>query len=79
MKHTEKTCGDFCSYSMILEAIFGNSSPLGRGSGRYNFKLPFEYKDVFAWSYKKMLGLKPKVAAYHLSFKKGVSPKKQRQ
>jgi len=43
------------------------------------FKLLSKYKDVYAWSYKEMLGLDPKVVAYHLSIKKGVSPKKQPQ
>jgi len=38
-----------------------------------------EYKDVFAWSYKEMPGLDPKVAVHRLSIKKGISPKKQPQ
>ncbi|KAL0416096.1 UNVERIFIED_CONTAM: Transposon Tf2-12 polyprotein [Sesamum latifolium] len=38
-----------------------------------------EFKDVFAWSYKKMPGLDPKVAVHHLSVKKGVRPVKQGQ
>ncbi|KAK9732869.1 hypothetical protein RND81_04G028600 [Saponaria officinalis] len=36
-----------------------------------------DYKDVFAWSYKEMPGLSPKVAVHRLAIKKGVSPKKQ--
>ena len=39
------------------------------------FDLLSEYKDVFAWSYKEMLGLDPRVAIHYLSIKKGVSPK----
>lgn len=38
-----------------------------------------DYKDVFAWSYKEMPGLDPKVAVHRLAIKKGVSPKKQPQ
>ncbi|KAL0402534.1 UNVERIFIED_CONTAM: Transposon Ty3-G Gag-Pol polyprotein [Sesamum latifolium] len=38
-----------------------------------------EFKDVFAWSYKKMSGLDPKVAVHHLSVKKGARPVKQGQ
>ncbi|KAL0440371.1 UNVERIFIED_CONTAM: hypothetical protein Slati_2520100 [Sesamum latifolium] len=38
-----------------------------------------EFKDVFAWSYKEMPGLDPKVAVHHLSVKKGARPVKQRQ
>ncbi|KAK4406238.1 Retrovirus-related Pol polyprotein from transposon.6 [Sesamum angolense] len=34
-------------------------------------------EDVFAWSYKEMLGLDPKVAVHHLSVKKGARPAKQ--
>jgi len=41
------------------------------------FNLLSEYKDVFAWSYKEMPGLNPKVAVHRLSIKRGVSPKKQ--
>ncbi|KAL0308174.1 UNVERIFIED_CONTAM: Transposon Tf2-12 polyprotein [Sesamum calycinum] len=38
-----------------------------------------EFKDVFAWSYKEVLGLDPKVAVHHLSVKKGARPVKQGQ
>ena len=38
------------------------------------FNLLSEYKDVFAWSYKKMPGLDPKVAVHNLAIRKGVSP-----
>ena len=31
-----------------------------------------EYRDIFAWSYKEMLGLDPKVAVHHLAVKKNV-------
>jgi len=41
------------------------------------FDLLSKYKDVFAWSYKEMPGLDPKVIVHCLSIKKGVSPKKQ--
>ncbi|KAL0427681.1 UNVERIFIED_CONTAM: hypothetical protein Slati_2942900 [Sesamum latifolium] len=37
-----------------------------------------EFKDMFAWSYKEMPGLDPKVAVHHLS-KKGARPVKQGQ
>ena len=36
------------------------------------FKLLLNYKDVFAWSYKEMLGLDPKVAVHQLMMKHGV-------
>ena len=32
-----------------------------------------EYRDVFAWSYKEMPGLDPKVAVHHLAVKKKCS------
>ncbi|XP_071924992.1 uncharacterized protein [Coffea arabica] len=38
-----------------------------------------EYQDIFAWTYKEMLGLDPKVAVHHLAVKKGVRPVKQAQ
>jgi len=38
-----------------------------------------EYKDVFAWSYKEMPGLDPKVAVHHLAVKSGARPIKQAQ
>ncbi|KAH0636032.1 hypothetical protein KY290_036427 [Solanum tuberosum] len=38
-----------------------------------------EYKDVFAWSYKEMPGLDPKVAVHHLTVKSGARPIKQAQ
>ncbi|KAL0290012.1 UNVERIFIED_CONTAM: hypothetical protein Sradi_7059600 [Sesamum radiatum] len=38
-----------------------------------------EVKDEFAWSYKKMPGLDPKVAVHHLSIKKGARPVKRGQ
>ncbi|KAL0462267.1 UNVERIFIED_CONTAM: Transposon Tf2-12 polyprotein [Sesamum latifolium] len=38
-----------------------------------------EFKDVFAWSYKEMPGLDPKVVVHHLSVKKGARPVKQGQ
>ncbi|XP_070054487.1 uncharacterized protein [Nicotiana tomentosiformis] len=38
-----------------------------------------EFKDVFAWSYKEMPGLDPKVAVHHLAIKNGARPVKQYQ
>ncbi|KAA0059903.1 uncharacterized protein E5676_scaffold184G001190 [Cucumis melo var. makuwa] len=38
-----------------------------------------EYKDIFAWSYKEMPGLDPKVAVHHLAIKPGYRPIKQAQ
>ncbi|XP_070045945.1 uncharacterized protein [Nicotiana tomentosiformis] len=35
--------------------------------------------DVFAWSYKEILGLDPKVAVHHLAVKNGARPVKQAQ
>ncbi|XP_074300563.1 uncharacterized protein LOC141631841 [Silene latifolia] len=43
------------------------------------YKLLVEYKDVFAWSYKEIPGLSPKIAVHRLAIKKGTSPKKQPQ
>ncbi|XP_074299684.1 uncharacterized protein LOC141630833 [Silene latifolia] len=40
------------------------------------YKLLVEYKDIFAWSYKEMPGLSPKIAVHRLAIKKGTSPKK---
>ncbi|XP_070026209.1 uncharacterized protein [Nicotiana sylvestris] len=42
-------------------------------------KLLTEYKDVFAWSYKEMSGLSPKVVVHHLGIKSGAHPVKQSQ
>ncbi|XP_070053968.1 uncharacterized protein [Nicotiana tomentosiformis] len=39
-------------------------------------KLLTEYKDVFAWSYKEMLVLSPKVIVHHLGIKSGAHPVK---
>ncbi|XP_075086299.1 uncharacterized protein LOC142169006 [Nicotiana tabacum] len=41
------------------------------------FKLLTEYKDVFAWSYKEMPGLSPKVVVHHLGIKCAARPMKQ--
>ncbi|XP_070030061.1 uncharacterized protein LOC142166988 [Nicotiana tabacum] len=38
-----------------------------------------EFKDVFAWSYKEMSGLDPKVDVHHLAVKRGACPRKQAQ
>ncbi|XP_074300119.1 uncharacterized protein LOC141631334 [Silene latifolia] len=40
------------------------------------YKLLVEYKDVFAWSYKEMPGLSPKIAVHRLAIRKGISPRK---
>ena len=40
------------------------------------FSLLYKYRDVFAWSNKKMPGLDPKVTVHNLAIKKGVSHKK---
>ncbi|KAL0423643.1 UNVERIFIED_CONTAM: hypothetical protein Sradi_0899100 [Sesamum radiatum] len=42
-------------------------------------ELLHEFKDIFAWSYKEMPGLDPKVAVHHLSIRKGARPVKQAQ
>ncbi|KAG8362947.1 hypothetical protein BUALT_BualtUnG0020600 [Buddleja alternifolia] len=42
-------------------------------------KILIEYKDVFAWSYKEMPGLDPKVAIHQLGIKHGIRPIKQSQ
>ena len=47
--------------------------------GEGYLKLLVEYKDVFAWTYKEMLGLNPNIALHHLTVKKGVCPVKQAQ
>jgi len=39
------------------------------------FKLLSEYKDVFAWSYKEMPGLDPRVETHHMSIKKVFHPR----
>ncbi|KAL0449415.1 UNVERIFIED_CONTAM: hypothetical protein Slati_1497900 [Sesamum latifolium] len=42
-------------------------------------ELLHEFNDVFAWSYKEMPGLDPKVAVHQLSISKGARPVKQAQ
>ncbi|CAL8153332.1 unnamed protein product [Prunus armeniaca] len=42
-------------------------------------QLLLEYKDVFAWTYKEMPGLDPKVAIHHLAVKPGTHSIKQTQ
>ncbi|KAK4382829.1 hypothetical protein Sango_2835600 [Sesamum angolense] len=42
-------------------------------------ELLHEFKDVFAWPYKDMPGLDPKVAVHQLSIRKGAPPVKQAQ
>ncbi|KAL0453575.1 UNVERIFIED_CONTAM: Transposon Tf2-12 polyprotein [Sesamum latifolium] len=43
------------------------------------FKTLGEYKDIFAWTYKEMPGLDPKVAIHHLGIRHGSHPIKQSQ
>ena len=38
-----------------------------------------EYRDIFAWSYKEMPGLNPRVAVHQLAVKNGSRPVKQAQ
>ena len=38
-----------------------------------------EYRDIFAWSYKEMPGVDPKVAVHHLAIKPGYRSIKQAQ
>ena len=38
-----------------------------------------KYRDVFAWNYKEMPRLDPKVVGHHLAVKKNVRPIKQAQ
>jgi len=55
------------------------SSALTLEEEKQYLELLSEFKDVFAWSYKEMPGLDPKVAVHRLSVKKSISPKKQPQ
>lgn len=41
--------------------------------------LLIEFRDMFAWSYKEMPGLDPRVMVYHLSVKWGIYHIKQTQ
>ncbi|KAL0455252.1 UNVERIFIED_CONTAM: Polyprotein P3 [Sesamum latifolium] len=58
--------------------IYTSASLTQEDDGAY-ITLLHEFKDVFAWSYKEMPGLDPKVAVHHLSVKKGARPVKQGQ
>ncbi|XP_074296967.1 uncharacterized protein LOC141627634 [Silene latifolia] len=55
------------------------SSLLTKEEQEEYYKFLVEYTDVFAWSYKEMPGLSPKIAVHCLAIKKGTSPKKQPQ
>ncbi|KAL0439199.1 UNVERIFIED_CONTAM: hypothetical protein Slati_2402900 [Sesamum latifolium] len=55
--------------------IYTSASLTHEDEGAY-ITLLHEFKDVFAWSYKKMPELDPKVAVHHLSVKKGACPVK---
>ncbi|KAL0411119.1 UNVERIFIED_CONTAM: hypothetical protein Slati_3701600 [Sesamum latifolium] len=50
-------------------SIYTSASLIQEEEGAY-ITLLHEFKDVFAWSYKKMPGLDPKVVVHHLSVKK---------
>ena len=41
------------------------------------FELLMEYKDVFTWTYKEMLGLDPTIAVHWLAIEQGARPIKQ--
>ncbi|KAK4391469.1 hypothetical protein Sango_1924700 [Sesamum angolense] len=58
--------------------IYISASLTHEEEGTY-IALLYEFKDVFAWSYKEMPGLDPKVAVHYLSVKKGARPVKQGQ
>ncbi|KAK4389710.1 Transposon Tf2-12 polyprotein [Sesamum angolense] len=55
------------------------SASLTHGEEGTYVALLHEFKDVFAWSYKEMPELDPKVAVHHLSVKKGARPVKHGQ
>ncbi|KAA0039557.1 uncharacterized protein E5676_scaffold775G00710 [Cucumis melo var. makuwa] len=57
---------------------FISASLSSEEEGKY-MSLLTEYKDIFAWSYKEMPGLDPKVAIHHLAIKPGYQPIKQAQ
>ncbi|KAL0455821.1 UNVERIFIED_CONTAM: hypothetical protein Slati_0921300 [Sesamum latifolium] len=56
-------------------SIYTSASLTQEEEGAY-ITLLYEFKDVFAWSYKEMPGLDLKVAVHHLSVKKGARPVK---
>ncbi|KAL0420666.1 UNVERIFIED_CONTAM: hypothetical protein Slati_3089500 [Sesamum latifolium] len=58
--------------------IFVSALPSPKEEEQY-FKTLGEYKDVFAWTYKEMPGLDPKVAIHHLGIRYGARPVKQSQ
>ncbi|KAL0295178.1 UNVERIFIED_CONTAM: hypothetical protein Sangu_2512800 [Sesamum angustifolium] len=62
----------------IPRPIYISASLTQEEEGTY-IGLLHEFKDVFAWPYKEMLELDPKVAVHHLSVKKGARPVKQGQ
>ncbi|KAA0032588.1 uncharacterized protein E6C27_scaffold43053G00550 [Cucumis melo var. makuwa] len=57
---------------------FISASLSSEEEGKY-MSLLTEYKDIFAWSYKEMPRLDPKVAIHHLAIKPGYRPIKQAQ
>ncbi|KAA0049817.1 uncharacterized protein E6C27_scaffold1591G00100 [Cucumis melo var. makuwa] len=52
---------------------FISASLSSEEEGKY-MSLLAEYRDIFAWSYKEMSGLDPKVAVHHLVIKPGYRP-----
>ncbi|KAA0047152.1 hypothetical protein E5676_scaffold109G00260 [Cucumis melo var. makuwa] len=52
---------------------FISASLFSEEEGKY-MSLLTEHKDIFAWSYKEMSGLDPKVTAHHLAIKPGYRP-----
>ncbi|KAL0349682.1 UNVERIFIED_CONTAM: hypothetical protein Sradi_4117400 [Sesamum radiatum] len=65
-------------YSEDLRPIYTSVSLTPKEEETY-ITLFYEFKYVFAWSYKEMLRLDPKVVVHHLSIKKGTVPIKQDQ
>ncbi|KAA0065551.1 uncharacterized protein E6C27_scaffold638G00570 [Cucumis melo var. makuwa] len=63
----EEPCPTFISASLSSEE-----------EGKY-MSLLTQYIDIFAWSYKEMLGLDPKVAVHHLASKPEYQSIKQAQ
>ncbi|TYK29707.1 uncharacterized protein E5676_scaffold3607G00170 [Cucumis melo var. makuwa] len=57
---------------------FISASLSSEEEGKY-MSLLTEYKDIFAWSYKEMPGLDPKVVVHHLAIKPGYRLIKQAQ
>ena len=54
--------------------IYVSNMPMPKDEKQY-FNLLFDYRDVFAQSYKEMPDLDPKVVVHNLAIRKGISPK----